>query len=261
MKFLDLDEAALSAQYLERFLSEHQGGSADVYFALGRVRQKQDKTSMAAEAYQQAIKSDPGYRKAYVQLGHLLLDKRSFAAADRILSQAVKLDRQDPDTVVLAAMARIGLERFEDAAKLCRFALAQQPEHPTALYNLAFSLQQLKQHAQAVDYYRRLLEISPGWAMASNNVAWILATTPDDAVRNGAGAAAIARKLCNSETGATQPVFWMTLAAALAEEGSYDDAITTAERALKFASPAMGGLKEKIVSQIKHYRQGNALRE
>jgi tetratricopeptide (TPR) repeat protein len=269
MKFLDLDEADLSAAYLEKFLStnadtiDSKSALADVYFALGRARATGDQKSAAAKAYQSAIKTDPRYRKAYVELGHMLLDSRSFDAADRLLSRAVQLDKGDADTVVLEAMARFGMGKFVDVEKLCRYALTLQPNHVTARYNLAFALQQLDLHREAAENYARLLGESPGQIMAANNLAWLFATSPDDAVRNGLQAIKLSRKLCDSAAGAKQPIFWMTLGAAYGESGDFGNATISAQRALELCDdiPKGSTLPSTLQQHLQSYQQGKAVRD
>ena len=271
MKFLDLGEATLSASYLEKFLNtyadtiEPRSNLADVYFALGRAYATADQKSAAASAYQSAIKADSNYRKAYVALGHMLLDNRSFDVADRLLSRALQLDNTDADTVVLDAMARLGLHKFEDAEKLCRFALTLQPDHLTARYNLAFALQQLKRHREAAESYAAVLKLSNGQVMAANNLAWILATSPDDSLRNGREAVRIAQQLCDSPAGEKQPIFWMTLGAARAEAGEFPAATTAAQQALQLCSstgiPKGSTLPATLQQQLKGFQQNQPVRD
>ncbi|MCB1094896.1 MAG: ASPIC/UnbV domain-containing protein [Verrucomicrobiae bacterium] len=271
MKFLDLGEAKLSATYLERFLAtyadtmEPRSALADVYFALGRAHSTDGQDSAAAGAYQSAIKADLNYRKAYVELGHMLLKRNSFDAADRLLSRAVQLDRSDADTVVLEAMARLGMQKFEDVEKLCRFALTLQPDHLTARYNLAFALQQMKRHREAADTYAGVLKLANGQIMAANNLAWILATSPDDSLRNGREAVRIIQQLCDSPAGETQPIFWMTLGAAHAEAGDFVNATGAAQRALQLCSstgiPKGSTLPATLQEQLLRYQQSKPVRD
>ena len=269
MKFLDLGEPEFSATYLQRFLSSNadkmdsKTALADVYFALARAHATAKKESAAAKAYQMAIKADPRYRKAFVELGHMLLDKRSFEAADRMLARAVQLDRGDADAVVLDAMARLGMRKFEDVEKLCRYALALQPNHVTARYNLAFALQQLGRHREAAESYARLLSESPRQLMAANNLAWLFATSPDETVRNGRESVRIARSLSESQAGVKQPIFWMTLGAAYAEAGDFDSATTSAQRALELCVdiPKGSTLPATLQRHIRSYGQRKAVRE
>ncbi len=63
-----------------------------------------------------------------------------------------------------------------------------------------------------------------------NNLAWLLATDPDPAVRNGKRAVELAEKACEI-TRWEAPVFMGTLAAAYAEAGRFTEAVATADKA------------------------------
>ena len=79
-------------------------------------------------------------------------------------------------------------------------------------------------------HYQSALEIMPDAVMALNNLAWILATSPDARLRNGAQAVHYAERACEL-THQSVPSFLGTLAAAYAEAGRFDDAVATAEKA------------------------------
>jgi hypothetical protein len=68
-----------------------------------------------------------------------------------------------------------------------------------------------------------------------NNLAWLLATSPDASVRDGARAVRLAERACEI-TGYQQTILVGTLAAAYAEAGRFDDAIATAGKACTLAS-------------------------
>ena len=57
-----------------------------------------------------------------------------------------------------------------------------------------------------------------------NNLAWLLASCPNAAFRNGPEAVRLATRACES-TGYAKPLLIGTLAAAQAEAGRFDDAI------------------------------------
>jgi hypothetical protein len=67
-----------------------------------------------------------------------------------------------------------------------------------------------------------------------NNLAWTFATSPDAKVRNGKRAVELAERACTF-TDFKQTIFVGTLAAAYAEAGRFDDAISTAEKACALA--------------------------
>ena len=84
--------------------------------------------------------------------------------------------------------------------------------------------------AEAVENYRWMLRVKPGDLSAANNLAWILATHPDQRFRNGAEAVDLLRPLlggrdCDSN-------FLDTLAAAYAEAGRFEQARKQRQRPL-----------------------------
>lgn len=68
--------------------------------------------------------------------------------------------------------------------------------------------------------------------IAKNGLAWIYATHPNEEFRNGEEAVRLAEEVCE-EDGWKTPAFIDTLAAAYAEVGRWDDAVTTQELAIQ----------------------------
>jgi tetratricopeptide (TPR) repeat protein len=82
--------------------------------------------------------------------------------------------------------------------------------------------------------YRLLLAAKPDEPEALNNLAWLLAASPDSTVRNGADAVRFAERGCRL-TGYERAPMLATLAAAYAEAGQFTQAVTTAQRAIALA--------------------------
>ncbi len=111
--------------------------------------------------------------------------------------------------------------------------------------------------AEAIAQCRR----APGDPMLQNKLAWMLATSPDALVRDGAEALAIARQLVQSRTPPV-PLFVMTMAAAYAETGQFRQAAATAENAMALAKSAgRTVLAREVQSQLAQYRAGRPYRE
>jgi tetratricopeptide (TPR) repeat protein len=81
-------------------------------------------------------------------------------------------------------------------------------------------------------HYEEALEIAPDSALASNNLAWILSASPDDKVRDGGKAVALAERAVEY-SGDKNAMFMRTLAAAYGEAGRFTEALQTAARALR----------------------------
>ena len=82
----------------------------------------------------------------------------------------------------------------------------------------------------AVDRYNRALAINPDSTVALNNLAWILATARDSSQRDGSQAVDLAQRACKI-SGQSRPIMIGTLAAAYAENGQFEEAVRTAQRA------------------------------
>lgn len=90
----------------------------------------------------------------------------------------------------------------------------------------------------ALWYYRLTLENDGKSVAALNNAAWLLATAPDPHLRDGKTAVDLATRACEL-TRYKQPFYIGTLAAACAEAGRFDEAITNAQRA-RAAATSLG---------------------
>jgi tetratricopeptide (TPR) repeat protein len=85
-------------------------------------------------------------------------------------------------------------------------------------------------HQAAKEIYQVAFDRNPSSPQVLNNLAWLLATSPDDQVRDGDKALRLATQ-ASRITGNRHPGILDTLAAALAERQRWDEAIQVATRA------------------------------
>lgn len=81
-----------------------------------------------------------------------------------------------------------------------------------------------------IEQWETSLQLDPYNGNALNNLAWVLATYPEDAVRNGKRAVELATKAAMIP-GGDSPMVIRTLAAAYAEAGDFSNAVNAARRA------------------------------
>ena len=137
-------------------------------------------------------------------------------------------------------------------------AIQYQPRFLEARVELGLLHDSLGEHGQAVKEYRQALQLSPSHLTVANSLAWILATTSDTSLRQAKEAEAIARRVSTALED-TMPEPLDTLAAALAAQGKFEEAIATAERALKLAETAQQqGVVIRLQERLTLYRQGQA---
>lgn len=109
--------------------------------------------------------------------------------------------------------------------------------------------------AAQITGFRETLRREPNSTIALNNLAFLLASAPDATLRNGAEAVTYAEKAC-AETGQTNVATLATLAAAYAEAGRFDDAVTTAEKTCKLASESSNAaLLQLNMELLERYRR------
>ena len=109
--------------------------------------------------------------------------------------------------------------------------------YPDAHYGLALVLKSQGDMAGAVQHYRGALQSVPNWPEVLVDLAWLLATTDDPAVRNPQEAVELAERAVSAAT----PPSWAALdasAAALASAGRVREAADRARRALESAIAA-----------------------
>ena len=113
----------------------------------------------------------------------------------------------------------------------------------------------------AVEQWETSLEIDPTDGNAQNNLAWVLATYPDDSIRNGDKAVTLAEN-ATKLPGGESPIVFRTLAAAYAEAGKFPNAIDAVERAIKMATAQKNeSLVQTLGHEVELYRADKPYRE
>lgn len=185
-----------------------------------------------------------GHAETAVVQGIWAMDRGRVAVAGECYARAIERDPQN--SAARAALAQAVRLRPDEIAFRTLFALA---------------LQQNGQPVTAVAQYREALCRQPDHPELLNNLAWLLATSPDDAVRDGTEAVRLAERACDL-TDRREPQLLGTLAAAYAEAGRFEDALRVAESARTLAVQAgLDAVAARNAELMKLYRAGSAYRD
>ena len=138
-----------------------------------------------------------------------------------------------------AAHANLGLVlgrqgRGDEAMAQFQQAVEIKADFADAHYHLAVALVERGQYNEALQHFRRAVELTPDSAEARNDLAWLLATCPAAALRNGGEAIVHARRAIRLS--GDVPSMLDTLAAAYAEAGRFPEALAAAHKALDAAA-------------------------
>ena len=184
-----------------------------------------------------------------------------FGEAEALLREATRLRPDYADAYANLGVLHVVQGRSADALPPLEKAVRLAPRKATAWRNYAEALGSAGRSADAVRAFRAALDVEPEDANALEGLAWILATAPDAAVRDGRAAVDLATRAA-ALTGDSMPNVLDTLAAAYAEIRRYAEAIGAAERALGLArSRGDSDLAQQIELRLDLYRRGQPYRE
>jgi tetratricopeptide (TPR) repeat protein len=125
----------------------------------------------------------------------------------------------------------------------------------TALTNRGLAEGRRGDWHRAIDDYHEALRLQPNLANAQNNLAWLLAVCPIDALRNGQEAVERATWACKA-TRWCSPSCLGTLAAAYAELGDFDQAVRLQKRALSDPTYRRTYGEAMVLDRLRLYEQG-----
>jgi tetratricopeptide (TPR) repeat protein len=207
---------------------------SDLHFALGTELLQQRLGSDAMREFQRAVRLNPRHRQAHANLGAAYFQAQRWRDAEEHFSRAIEIDPADTGTLVNRGLARLRSNKTAMAMDDFQKVLELDPADIRANFNLGVTLRSLGQHEQAVTHLRRALASDPHLTEPAMHLAWILATSRLDTVRNGTAAVRIAERLAEA-TEHQEPQVLDLLAVALAESGDFTAATRTIKRAISLA--------------------------
>jgi tetratricopeptide (TPR) repeat protein len=253
----DLVEAI--AQYQQALLIAPD--DADTRYNLANTLVQYGKLDDAVAQYRKALEIKPDYLQARSNLGNTLKLQGDLDGAIEEYRKVLALNPAYEKARYNVALALLAKGDLEEAIVGFQQALKINPRSADACADLGLALFKKGRTKEAIDAWQQALEIKPDQLQVLNNLAWLLATTPDGSLRDGAKAVALAAQ-ANQLTGGGNPMMLHTLAAAYAEEGNYGLGAVTARRGLDLALRQKNDtLAATLQKEIKLYDAGRPARE
>jgi Flp pilus assembly protein TadD len=215
----------------------------------------------AIAAWNRALELEPKDGKALNNLGGLLMRQGRFEEAERELRRAIE---SDPDLASAYDNLALIISRrgaIPEAIGLWNRAIRLDPLSLEAQTNLAGALLMAGRQSDAVLHLREALRIDSTRVPVLTNLAWVLATSPDAAVRDGKDAVELATRAVELSKG-KDPIALDVLGASYAEMGRFAEAINAVEKAMAL----LKGHPDKqfvadLESRLALYRAGKPFRE
>ncbi len=266
------DESRMEAAELEFAAAINRDPSnAPARRFLALTLNESGKTDKALQPAEQAVELEPANAAGHYILSVILAGQGQMQRAIGEAQRAVELGPEYLPPYPLLAGLLSGLERTDEAINVARDGLAVSPANPELHYTLGLVLARKGDFAGATNqfvyalllkpawadvhlsfgqvllylgdapnglrHFREAVRLAPDWPPALNGLAWLLATHPDAATRDGPEAVRLAEHAC-AVTGRGDPTLLNTLAAAYAEAGRFPEAINTAQEAIALARTA-----------------------
>jgi Tfp pilus assembly protein PilF len=232
----------------------------------------------ALKTFEKVLAMDQANMSAFSAAAALMTEQGRFGEALHGLSQAL---RHEPENVAIhenAAMLYGNAKNYPMALQHLQRVLEFEPGRESALAlvqryqasgsetarelnNASTSHMKAARYAEALAGFQKALELYPDAPMALNNLAYLLATCPDENFRDGKQAVALATRLLDFAKDAPQPGFRATLAAAYAETGDFEQAVKTIIQAIDDAETlGQRGSIEQFLEIMGTYKNGQAYR-
>lgn len=202
---------------------------------LGLVFFQQGKLEEAVARFRRAVEIEPRLATAHDNLGNILMQTGKLDEAATHFLKALEIDPGLPRTHGKLGIALYHLGRWAEAIPHFEQALKISPDDGEAHNNFGAALQQAGRRKEALQHFQMAADLRPDDAGPLNNQAWLLATCPEDTLRDGKRALLLARR-ANLLAGGNNAAILNSLAAACAGNGLFAEALENADRALELAS-------------------------
>jgi tetratricopeptide (TPR) repeat protein len=269
-----------------------------MHLALGNLLGQNGDAQGGVEAIERALALDPDLHVAGNMLGVMLLELGQSQRGLELLESTSQALPDSPDASFNLAMGYKGLDRLAEAEATFGELLERWPDFSRARYERGVLRGSDGRLEEALEDFERVVADAPQLSSAYTSLAraqadlgryaasaatlrkgathirmdpftrgqlaWLLATCPEEEVRDGEEALKISRWLCDG-TRYKDPNALQILAGALAEVGEFEEAIEMAEKAVAEArkmegNPLLVGFVEKVQAHLARYRAGQAVR-
>jgi len=200
-----------------------------------QVHQQAGDNKAARADLDQALKDTPGLAPALEMRAILSVGDSDYGQAIEDFKQLLKVAPKNPELLDQLGMLYALNKQPRKAISSYSDALDVDAENFSALRGRADAYLNTGDHGAAVTDYEAALKLRPDDEGVLNNLAWVLATSPDDKVRNGKRSIELgtqAAKLGDYK----QAHVLSTLAAGYAETGDFDNAQKWSQKAVDIGS-------------------------
>ena len=224
-----------------------------------RVRAMRGDFELATGDVERVLAIRPGLSQAILLRADIAVDQGEFQQAILDFKRLLADDSENPALLLQLAGVLLADERPRRAIEVYTQIIDGDDEDLRwmALRGRADARLAISEHAQAIDDYQQALKYEPEDDGILNNLAWVMATTPEDSLRDPQRAKELAQKACELTDYKAAHIL-STLAACFADAGEFEKAIEWSAKAVELGE---GEMKENLAEELESYRQEKPWRE
>jgi tetratricopeptide (TPR) repeat protein len=174
----------------------------------------------------------PSVAEQHRKKGYALLDQHHFAAAMAEFNLALQADPTDTEALLDRGTCAMYLGRWPDAIADFDAAIKLKPDYAAAWGCRGLAHGRTGMYADALADFQQMVKLTPQDDWAWSYLAELLATCKDDGIRNGPAAIQAATRACELSQWKVGFHIYI-LAAAYAETGDFDKAVSFEQKALQ----------------------------
>lgn len=257
--WIKANEVVLFSMAIEYFTQRIREDPSDTRYYQRRAVVWEDmrEIDLALADMTEAIRREPFDAPFRNTRGNLYYDKKDYDRALADYNEALRLDPNDAFVWYNAGSVRHDKGDLEKAISNFTRAIALDPNFPLPFVGRASTWKAQGAFAQALADYGQAIRLDPKNAETHNSRAWLLATCPDDKVRDGKLAMNSARRACELSDW-KDASYIDTLAAAYAEVGDFEKASQHQRQAVELATPE---LRTALQDRLALYQDKKPYRE
>lgn len=216
-----------------------------------------NKTDEALADVNHVLRNVPGLPQALRTRAAILAGAGKYDAAAADLVTVSKQDPKDTTALLQLAMVYNAQKHLAKALQAYDSVLKLEADNWVAYRGRADAYLSVGKQKEAIADYEAALKLQPKNSGILNNLAWVLATSPSDELRDGKRAIDLATLACE-ETEYKQAHILSTLAACYAETGDFTTAIKWSTKAVEMGDEKV---KENLTKELKSYEAKKPWRE
>ncbi len=225
-----------------------------------RIQQQAGDSEAALADLETVLGQEPDLPAALELRGLLAAERQDYAAA--ILDFRRLAARNPDDTAVIGQLGMLYLAAKQPREAIKRFtrALEIDADNFPCRRGRSDAAISIGDHPAALADLEKAHALKPDDSGVLNNLAWLLATSPDGDLRDGKRAIDLATKACE-ETEWQEAHIISTLAAAYAETGDFDSARKFSRQAVEKGKQGDDEVAEQLAAELKSYEAAKPWRE